>query len=58
MVSLVLSILIALGTLSLWFMTLASDPSSAQASSDAARHILIVGLSVAALFQFCFWMGW
>jgi hypothetical protein len=58
MVALVLSILIAIGTLLMWFMTLVSDPSHTQASADVARHILVVGLSVAAFFQFCFWMGW
>jgi hypothetical protein len=58
MMLLIIAILITLGTAFLWFMTLASDPSNTQASSDAARHILFVGLPIAGLFWAGWWFGW
>lgn len=55
---LILAILLTLGTLLMWFMTLTSDPSNTQASRDAARHILFIGLPIAALFWAGWWFGW
>lgn len=58
MMLLILAILITLGTGVMWFLILASDPSNTQASKDAANHILMVGLPVAALFWAGWWFGW
>lgn len=58
MMLLILAILITLVTGVLWFLTLASDPSNTQASKDAANHVLLIGLPLAALFYLGWWFGW
>ena len=54
MLALVLAILTSLGTGLMWFGILASDPSNTQASSDAAKRVLMVGGGLAAIF----WVVW